>query len=598
MKHSNTSPLFDYGLSLIFIALFFPIQLSAQSVNQLIDMSDMAIEEGAYIEALGNLAKVIEKDADNSKALNLRGVCYEKLEQFENAIASYKRAIDSDKKFAEPYYNLGMIYMGFGKEKEAVQLFSKYINLKPKDATGWTQKGVVYLYSNELDSAIFFLNRAIDLDKKADRAFMFRGYSFSLKGDFDRALEDLNQSIKINPAAYNYFVRGDLKMENGDTFGAIEDYTFTLKIDQGLIGARNSRANAYLFSEQYDKCLKDAEKILEIDPENDRAINYQAWAYFYLGDYEHCIAAAKKGKTTINQQYNFDHLLGRAYLRTSQFKKAETAFNDAIILEPSRTDNYQLRAAAILFQNTDLRNLEKKETNYFFKKIKNIQLAQLDQWVKNPTHKYYFPKLKAKYKADFRSLSYDEYFMFYYGFSAQPNYEPYSKTIKQKMKKFDEYFENKNYVSCIHVCEKLLEEYPFVIELYLYAGSAYHKLGNYKKYGEYMFKYHAILESINMTGDGKTPNTAFIITSPSDEYDFLFYLGYNSAEQSLLHENDHDYDVLKISAIDQPKEASFMYFNIDKPFQFLTNKFKKEAEIYQPKQNQNLNVKPRTGQNK
>jgi len=573
------------------IVLIFAERLESQSVMELMDRSDVAIAEGSYLDALNTLSDVLEQEADNSKAHNLRGVAFEKLDQFDNAVSCYKKAIKFDEGYAAPYFNLGLIFMGNGKESEALGLFEKYILLKPQDASGWTQKGITYLYTEQVDSALFFLNRAIDLDKKNDRAFMYRGYTLSMMGVNDRALEDLDKAVKLNPTSYNYFVRGDLKMELGDAQGAAHDYDAVLKKDPSLVGARLSRANAYLFGGRYDDCLNDATAVLENDPANERALNYKAWAYFYKKDYQQCISVIEEAMRFNSSEYNFHHLLGRCYLDSQDFAKAKVAFNGAIQEEPQRTDNYQLRAAAILRTNTMERELEKKGEQFIFQNINSNDTDQMSQWVKDAKHKYYYPTLSAKYNTDYQSLSYDEYFMFYFGFSEQADYAPYSQEIKQEVREFDAYFEKQDYQGCAVTGENFLKEYPFVIEAYLYVGSAYHKMGDFKKYGEYMFKYHALLESINMTGDGQSMESAYIITSPSDEYDLLYYLGYNSADQSLLHENGHDYDVLSIKS-EGGKSTSQIYFNIDKPYQTLTKEFRKSQKVIQSNPDGKLNVKP------
>ncbi|MEL6844034.1 MAG: DUF4919 domain-containing protein, partial [Bacteroidota bacterium] len=440
----------------------------------------------------------------------------------------------------------------------------------------------------------FFLNRAIDLDKKADRAFMYRGYTLSMMGQSKRALEDLDQAIAINPTSYNYFVRADLKMELGEAAGAAADYSAVLKKEPALTGARLSRANAWLFAENYRACLDDVEKVLAQEPGNERALNYQAWAYFYLEDFEQCIAVIEKVKQFTTTEYNFEHLLGRCHMEQGDYAKAIKAFDEAIVQEPFLTDNYQLRASAVLFSNTGLEQVEKRQGQFVYRFINSDQTSEMTKWVNDPKHKYYYPNLLAKYNEDFQSLSYDEYFMFYFGFSEQADYEPYSQQLKEEVRGFDHYFETKDYTGCVAEGERFLKANPFVIEAYLYVGSAYHKMGNFAKYGEYMFKYHALLESINMSGDGKSMASAYIITSPSDEYDLLYYLGYNSADQSLLHENGHDYDVLRIDSGDTGS-TSLLYFNIDKPYQNLTKKFTEGKKVIKSDTDKRLNIKP--GQN-
>ena len=327
------------------------------------------------------------------------------------------------------------------------------------------------------------------------------------------------------------------------------------------------------------------------EPANERALNYQAWAYFYKNDFQACIAVIDKAKQMSLQEYNFDHLLGRCYLKEEHFAKARTSFEAAIKQEPHRTDNYQLRAAALLLTNTANSSIKKIKDSYIFTEISSDYTNQMTTWVTDAKHKYYYPKLKEKYEKDFESLSYDEYFMFYFGFSQQDAYKPYSKSLDEQLRGFDKYFEVQDYEGCVKVGEAFLKAHPFVIEAYLYIGSAYHKMGNYAKYGEYMFKYHALLESINFTGTGKSTDSAFIVIDPSDEYDLLYYLGHNTAEQSLLHQNGHDYDVLQVKD-EATSKVSYLYFNIDKPYQSLTNHFNQKNNIVEPNKDKRLNIKP------
>ena len=55
--------------------------------------------------------------------------------KFNNAIEAYKKAIEMDPKFGQPYSNLGFIYYRLGKYDFAVLLFKKSVDLldSPED---------------------------------------------------------------------------------------------------------------------------------------------------------------------------------------------------------------------------------------------------------------------------------------------------------------------------------------------------------------------------------------------------------------------------------------------------------------------------------
>lgn len=51
------------------------------------------------------------------------GTEYHEANKFDDAIARYRQAIDSDKRFGPAYVNLGLAYLGKGKRREAIQAF-------------------------------------------------------------------------------------------------------------------------------------------------------------------------------------------------------------------------------------------------------------------------------------------------------------------------------------------------------------------------------------------------------------------------------------------------------------------------------------------
>ena len=92
--------------------------------------------------------------------------------------------------------------------------------------------------------------------------------------------------------------------------------------------------------------------------------------------------------------------------------------------------------------------------------------------------------------------------------------------------------------------------------------AAYHK-----------FVFEGLLNSIRNSGDGKSPDTAFIVISTDEEYALFNYLGLRPQNQSLIKEKDHNYD--RMAALDpQTNQTVVYFFNIDKPFNWLGKSLK------------------------
>ena len=73
-----------------------------------------------------------------------------------------------------------------------------------------------------------------------------------------------------------------------------------------------------------------------------------------------------------------------------------------------------------------------------------------------------------------------------------------------------------------------------------------------------------LLRSINQSGDGKTPRTAWQVISVGEEYALLSVLGLNKDKQSLVRADGHVYD--RLDTRDKTGAVETRYFNIDRLF--------------------------------
>jgi tetratricopeptide (TPR) repeat protein len=65
-------------------------------------------------DAMKYLDMAIKQDPDNATFHFAQGTLHEKMEQMDEAIAAYTKAINSDKEFFNAYYNLGALYYNEG----------------------------------------------------------------------------------------------------------------------------------------------------------------------------------------------------------------------------------------------------------------------------------------------------------------------------------------------------------------------------------------------------------------------------------------------------------------------------------------------------
>ncbi|HEV8538973.1 MAG TPA: FlgO family outer membrane protein, partial [Bacteroidota bacterium] len=124
---------------------------------------------------------LIQKYPHQQTAYLVLGNFYSQLTQFEKAIDTYWRGLQSDSLDKNLWNALAYGYSGLGKREEASQAINRYVQLAPAEANPYDSKGDVYSMFDEGDSAVAWWQKAIafradfpSVEKLANSAFVRR----------------------------------------------------------------------------------------------------------------------------------------------------------------------------------------------------------------------------------------------------------------------------------------------------------------------------------------------------------------------------------------------------------------------------------------
>lgn len=101
------------------------------------------------------------------------------------------------------------------------------------------------------------------------------------------------------------------------------------------------------------------------------------------------------------------------------------------------------------------------------------------------------------------------------------------------------------------------------IDAHFVAFVAERELGDAAKAEFHRTVFRGLIDSIRNSGDGKSPEKAWVIISVDEEYVVLRAMGLRPSGQSLVMKNGHAYDVMKAKNEDGEEET--FYFNTDIP---------------------------------
>jgi hypothetical protein len=186
-----------------------------------------------------------------------------------------------------------------------------------------------------------------------------------------------------------------------------------------------------------------------------------------------------------------------------------------------------------------------------------------------PTYAALLEKVKAKDPdVDFAALR--------MAFTETDAYAPYGGDRDTRKAMFAALNE-KNYAKAVECAEKILAQDFLDINAHLGAARAHKELHNDERADFHRDVGMGLITSILRSGDGKSPETAFVVISTDEEYVLMNFLGIRPSGQSLLHKDQHSYDLMKGTEQDSGETVS-IYFNIDKPFAHLAAQIDKSPK--------------------
>jgi Flp pilus assembly protein TadD len=177
------------------------------------------------------------------------GLAAAKAEDWDTAVASFKKAVEADAKDATHRKNL---------------------------ITALVQRGARNIREEKCDEAIADLSEAITLDPENVDALRQRAFCHMRKNDWQKALADYNVVLKEipteeDPLSRRAFVHVQLK----NYPEAVEDYSKLLKAKPNDVNALLGRSFAYEAQKKKDEALADIEKVLKLAPTNQDALGRQ-----------------------------------------------------------------------------------------------------------------------------------------------------------------------------------------------------------------------------------------------------------------------------------------------------------------------------------
>jgi hypothetical protein len=185
---------------------------------------------------------------------------------------------------------------------------------------------------------------------------------------------------------------------------------------------------------------------------------------------------------------------------------------------------------------------------------------KIEKNIKKENSNFYYSDLMDRFAAADTTLTIEQRRHLYYGYTFQPEYDPYGRSgyedSLRPMWSKDSLNES-DYRTILKFSDSLLKQDPFSLEAMNMQLFANDMLNNNAAVTNLSQKAGMIVETLMSSGNGVSKETAFYVINTSHEYQLLNVFGFQfGGEQSLI---EH-YDRLTLAENEQGVEA--LYFDV------------------------------------
>ncbi|MDO8803627.1 MAG: tetratricopeptide repeat protein [Elusimicrobiota bacterium] len=235
-----------------------------------------------------------EGDSLLAMAYACLGNAFVGLARWDDAVASFKKAVDYDTRDAKSWYQLGEAYAAKGMAHEATECLRRAEELSPLEAKGNRKYGVSAASGDELDSLILDLKKTLETTRENFEAYKGLGAAYGRKGQHDDAIYYLKKALKLRPAdselLLNLGLAHEAKGEDGAAF-ALYDRAADLQPENPAVCT--AAAQRFLEKRAYDKVLQCYSRLAGKALESPVVQTHLARAHQARGEYAAAIANYK-----------------------------------------------------------------------------------------------------------------------------------------------------------------------------------------------------------------------------------------------------------------------------------------------------------------
>ena len=309
-------------IQLLSLFLLLNLGVFSQAYFQPYKAGETFYNNKEYKSAIEQFTKVIELKGDYDKAMNYRGLCYEKEGDYEKAAFDFNKAVGLKEKEGEYHSNLGRAYFNLGKYEEAIASLSIAIDRDKKLLEAYSTKVNAHIAINQFSAAVETAKLAVEKSKTGETYYNLGVAQDSLM-HFKEAGYSFSRSIFYSPKMVeSYIGMAYSSMKQNDFIKAIEFADKSVQLEPENIHALMVRADIHAANHNPQKAVDDISLIISHNPKEVKYFMLRGNMYQELGQSQNAIADYTKVISLKSDDYFVYYQRAKAYESVSDYKSA------------------------------------------------------------------------------------------------------------------------------------------------------------------------------------------------------------------------------------------------------------------------------------
>ncbi len=247
---------------------------------------------------LADLDAAIAADANNTRALQARGLQRLQAGEVDGAVADLKLLMQKDPANSAVAVAFSQALIQLNRREDALEVLDTAITTQP-NASLYMLRGELRRLAGETDAARADMDKAIAMDPNNPSALLLRAEGRLRENNVAEAKADVDAAMALQPGnGRGIFLRSLIAAEQGRYADAINDMKLLAQNDPENSAWALQLASYYQLDQRPRKAIEIASDILARNPENWQALRLRGDAYLSINEHAEAIADYKAALET------------------------------------------------------------------------------------------------------------------------------------------------------------------------------------------------------------------------------------------------------------------------------------------------------------